>query len=328
MQALLDPYVRYGPFRDLLITHRAILAGSAPLAAYLKEHDLPSFTPTDIDVWIPPRARPFLPDPVPLFIAHLEREGYQLTHEYASTDTEYREEMTIATVLTLQKGQRTIQLIAVEHRDPIAYIASAFDLSPCVTWWDPAEDALDTLYPADTRRRIMYRLYDATPSPRHIERIEKYLHRGFRIQDAPPPAEIAADPLEHLAPFANLPAFDVIAYEEINCAEFLAASRWHILVRTLPSTTFHAYHREQLIDYLLQHPTPQYAFGKGYTFPHKQTVLQDALNYLSQSDFSVYELRPSGTHQSHSFYSLYSYTVKGWAMHGHGAICYAVTSCG
>ena len=320
MQALLSAYLPYESFRDLLTEVGGIIAGGAALAAYLTEHGVESFVPSDVDVWLRGPPSRLNERAVGLSVLwrvqnYLERHGYYLTHYHYDRDYACEE---ITEILSMAKGDKRIQLIGTRE-DPIEYITSSFDLSPCITWWLPKHEELETLYPADTKRKVLYRMHESD-EPRHRERLQKYLDRGFRAMDAPPLHEIAMDPLEYLVGLEGKRAFDVIALEEVDAVEHVKASRWNILIRV--GSAMYAFHREQLLEYLRDH-VARTIYGCVYTMPHRQAILAGGLNYLAQSDFTVYELEPTTTLEGHSLYSLFAYTTRGFAMEKYGAVYYA-----
>ena len=320
MQTLLSSYFPYAPFRDLLAEVGGVIAGSAALAAYLTEHNVPSFVPADLDIWI--RGAPRTNKQIGISVLwrvqnHLERQGYYLTHyhhdcDYASAD--------VTEIISMAKGTHRLQLIGTV-KNPVEYITESFDLSACITWWDPTTEEIETLYPADTQRKIIY-LMHTSEEPRHHERVQKYVERGFRVLDAPPLHEIAMDPLEDLTALKGITAFDVVALEDVDAVEYVTASRWNILIRV--GDTYYAYHREQLLEHLRDHSTHE-IFGRVSTLPHRQAIMARGIAHLAQSDFTVYELKPVSTFEGHSLFSLFAFTAWGFAYGKHGASCHSPT---
>ena len=190
-----------------------------------------------------------------------------------------------------------------------------------MSWWNPESNAFDTLWPEETLRKEMYYYPSREINGREIERIEKYKERGFRLIERPCPAIGHQDMRTDLSCLAGQSAFDLFTYEEVDCAAFLKASSWNILIRV--GEQFQAFHRTALIEYLKGHST-EFEGEMLYETPFKQTIYHPAIVWMAWSDYSIIQLVPCSTlHSGDSIKSIHTcrfYTVKDWATQSPGHI--------
>lgn len=299
MNALLDTYhIPFAPFQHLLQTRNALLAGSAPLAVYLQEHDIdPGFTPHNLNLWVEDHPTSGNRE---AFLDFFQQLGYE-TVTYLSTE-----------YTLLFQGTRRIQLLFVPDTNLLEYLALHFDLSCCMTWWDATENHCETVWPEETLHK---RMFAWKQTERERQRVTLYESRGFRLVDWPCLSLLEADPRTHLHTLAPYTAFDVIAYEEVNAAEFLRASSFHVLLRV--GQQFYAFHRDTLHTYFQNHHIVHPLLGSLFDTPCKQTVTAETVHGLRYADDSIVELIPDQTvsyrNTSKAVHSARFYTVEGWS---------------
>jgi hypothetical protein len=169
------------------------------------------------------------------------------------------------------------------------------------------------LYPEETLQKTMY-YFPSTKTNREVERINKYRERGFLLLESPCRAQYQRDDKKGLEKLATYSAHDVIQYEDVNCAEFLKQSAWHVLLRV--GEQFYAYHRSNLHKYITEHVILHPSVGFLYDTPTKQSIDQSTAQYLSFSDYSIVELVPEYTinyeRDSKTVYCAKFFTVEQW----------------
>ena len=118
-----------------------------------------------------------------------------------------------------------------------------------MTWWDSRRMVLQTYDHEHTIRLEMYnmKIFPKTGS----EEIEIFLGYGFKQIETPELIYQSIDPRRDLQCLKNKTADDVIAYDEVNCAEFLRQSKQNILLKF--GDKWFAYDRTFLLNYLLEH---------------------------------------------------------------------------
>lgn len=324
MEALIESYrLPFAPFRELIKSTNSLVAGSAALALYLQQNGIePGFVPGDIDIWaedtlelIAARGAYCQHGNLYLFSNFLIQNGFNVTIQYEPKETDYENFHNIAHILSfINREGKSIQLILLREKNIFNYIYNNFDLSPCITWWNSGVNTFDTMWPEETLRKEMYYYPTREINAREIERIEKYKERGFRLIDRPCPAIGIQDMRTDLSCLSGQTAFDLFAYEDVDCINFLEYSSWHMLMRV--GERFHAFHRKDLVDYMKQH-VYEFQGERLYETPYKQTLLHPAIIWFAWSDYSIVELLPSYTIQDEdvlkSVYKCHFYTVQQWA---------------
>lgn len=328
MQSFIESYgLPYEDFRSLLTTTNSLVAGSSALAMYLQQNGVdPGFVPGDLDIWAEDtndmidshgvfRQRSHNVQ----FTLFLIRNGYNLTDKFEEKQDEYEPLHQIRHILSfVNREGKQVQLILVRQPDLITYIKSYFDLSPCVTWWNAAEDTFETMFASLTLQKKMYVHPSREVDVREVERIAKYESRGFSLTEYPCAARTVADPLENVESLEDTTAFDVFAYEDVNAAAFLRASSYHMLIRV--GEQFHAFHRNTLYDYLHAHMFRMDSLGDVVTLPHKQTVLAAFSRIIPYSDYTIFHLLHNYELGGKSIYTVKCFTTAQWLQGEPGAI--------
>jgi len=324
MEAFLTSYeLPFAPFRELLSTTNSLVAGSAPLALYLQQNNVePGFEPGDIDIWVEDtnelialhgNYRQY--GNYYLFSNFLIQNGFNVACKYEPKETDYDNLHNITHILSFEnrKGKK-IQIILLKEKNIPIYIAKHFDLSICMSWWNPIDNIFDTMNESITLAKKMYH-YPSRNQAREQERIEKYQARGFQLLETPCSSINLQDPREHLEALEGKTAFDLFDYEEIDAAAFLRESSWHILVRV--GEQFHAFHRKVLYAYLREHKYSYYELHHFFDTPYKQTISNDACAWFLWADYSIVELRPSYTftvgNDTKSVFDCHFYTTQQWS---------------
>ena len=305
-------------FRTLMTETNGLVAGSAALALYLKQEGIdPGFEPNDMDIWVEEthdtwygngRCKEFANSTKVAYF--LIKNGYDITTKY---DNSIRQDYynTMANIRYIfdfiNPSGKKIQLMMIRDPNPVQYVQRHFDLTACITWWNPIENVFRTSFPGLTCKKEMQILPGFSKEERTLKRVEKYVARGFIIRETPCAALRMRDPHENMEILENVNAFDVFAYDDVNAAEFLRQSSYHVLLHV--GDQFHAYHRKQLCDYLKDHIHDHPECGSVCELPHKQQVQQSILQILPYSDFSIISLKQI----IDNLYDLEYYTTAQWA---------------
>ncbi len=334
MEAFLTAYgLPYGAFRELMCTTNSLVAGSAALSLYLQQEGLAGFEEGDLDVWVDTRSvsTPIVAPAAPMqsgamqsvasaasvrssFLHFLLQNQYALVRSYA---TEYN---SVCEILSFERDGKKVQVILVNESDLIGYVRDNFDLSVCMTWWDAQADRFETLWPETLRFEMHVESEDASEAViiRQVGRIQKYEARGFRLVEHPCPAFAMRDELVGLEELGT--AFDTISYEEVNCAEFLRSS-WHVLLRV--GEQFHAYDRRDLVRYMEAHAVHS-PIGVLYDTPHKQSLTEEAKEWLLLSDYAIAVLVAAGSMEigrfKRSVHECFFFTVEEWLKGSEGTL--------
>lgn len=302
MEEFLTSYhIHYDEFQKVMSTTNSIIAGSAPLACYLKQNGIdPGFEPTNLDIFVETpydiqgSIMSFLGQQDISKIFHfLIRAGYNaIESEHAFNEMH---NMKFAIEL-LHPTHKKINLIVVRYRNLLDYIYTHFDLSGCMTWWEANTNTLKTVYPEFTSKKEMHPCDEYDPldnmSDYYLARVEKYKSRGFTFYERPPNYVVKMDERAELSnPSCILhdnTAFDVIAYDEVSCVEYLRRSPWNILLQI--GDKYHAYRRDVLYKTMMGTETILPNIGYVYDTPHHQTITRSALTHILYADYSVYQL--------------------------------------
>ena len=303
-------------FQELLQTTRALVAGSAPLALYLQQNGIPpGFVPCDIDIWIEDTREMITGGGIRqrgnlfLYTDMLVSQGFHCISRFSPPQEEDEDIHHITRIHTFRKNDKDVQLIFLDQSDIWEYMLRNFDLSICMTWWNAAENTFETMWPEETRNKVMYYYPTRLMTVRETERLDKYKARGFSEAEMPCPFLGSCDRKVGVDAFRGVSAFDIFAYEDVDAAEHLKSS-YHLLLRV--GSSFYAFHRETLAEYLHGHKVNHPTLGWLHDTPHKQTVLAETLTYLPFSDYSVVELMPEYVVGEKTIHRVNFYTVEGW----------------
>lgn len=314
-------------FHTLLRDSAGLVSGSAALALYLEQEGVaPGFEPGDLDLWFPSDhwGLDEHTDWKQEWIAFLRCSEYEVARDWVEQDV-YAERMTrIQQVITLQRGDKKIQLIVVDAdcvESLKEYVVNRFDLSVCMTWWCPETGVFETIYPVLTRQKKMFVRCQSGISQgnavREEERIQKYRERGFEVVEEPPPFYRVPDSrlISDMVPWEDIRAFDVWAYEEVDATEHLFASPWNILVGC--GGSWWAFDRRALIVYMEGRRCVDDT-GVYYDTPYRQTVVHEAWDLLAYSDYSIYRLVDGVErmirNEPKTVYAMEAYSVEGWRL--------------
>jgi hypothetical protein len=321
MQAFIQSnQINFQEFHTLMLRYDALLAGSSALWVYLKENDIePTFQPGDIDLWLNAET-PSLP-----FKAFFESQGFTEIDQLKNLcevqrDYDHKHIQYISTY-TNPAGKK-VQLISVdlvEHHRLHLYIQSVFDLSCCISWWNPLHNIVETWFPDTTLFMQMFVTDPIVRNPNKLqERIAKYQSRGFTLCEIPPPPSSEPDLRLFLrngtSKQVGCSAFDVWEYDDVDCCDFLKQSSWHCLINT--GTQLQAFHRKNLQVYMETRKTMLARYGIVYDTPNNQSITEEAYRVLGFSDYTVFELEFVESvvkgQQTKSLCSLKCYTIEGW----------------
>ena len=329
MEAFLASYgIAFQEFRALLERTRGIVAGSAPLALFLAQEGIdPGFNPSDLDIWVHDNEPSYISPGViyqhsnrHLYTELLRDNGFVVQRQFEPRE-DYDNLHHISRILFFYKESKMVQVIFLKVSKLYRYILENFDLTVCMTWWNAKTNRFETMWPLETPRKEMYHypmqsLQSAQRAviPRESVRISKYRARGFTLLE-PPCAELEErDRRASVGSLTGQTAFDIFAYEDVDAAEFLKVSTYHLLLRV--GQQFYAFHRKALHDYFIHHLHHHARLGELADTPHKQTILSFAVQQMQYSDYSIAELVPAytlaiGTQQK-SMHSTRLYTIEGW----------------
>ena len=338
MEELITSYgINYKDLQHLLTTTNSIVAGSTALYLYLKQNQIDSsWKPNDIDIWVEDTDEIVLQNGsynqrgnMYLFANLLISSGYNLSREFEQKDhyEEFIQKIKHILSFVHPNGQK-VQIIVITQQYLLEYIISHFDLSICISWWNAHTETFETFYPELTLRNKCVIMKTPNNYKDRLEiRVEKYKQRGFIMTEAPPPFKNKIDPRASLSTSSlkDQMAFDVWNYEDINSVTFLENSYWNILF--FVSGQFQAFHREHLVTFMKKRSTLLPTIGYVYDTPHNQSIAKYALDMLSFSDYSIFELVTEYTvshhHHTKTLHSLKCYTVSEWETKTPGTECSA-----
>lgn len=184
---------------ELLYKTKGIIAGSAPLSALLTSNKKESFEPGDIDIWIwadrsvdgvESEDHRCIYTTLPLvYEQFLSIHGYK-KNPYEIGSEGYNEADSMMSTIVRRvdkyynKKKKCIQIILTKV-PPIECIKT-FDLSCCMTWWEPVNPAgcyyTGKLYTYDPERTLNHQMYFMREkrTDRESKRRDKYDYsRGF-----------------------------------------------------------------------------------------------------------------------------------------------------
>lgn len=322
MHAFLATYhLDHAPVHELLSRPAVLLTGSAALYVYLQEQGIdPGFHPAGVDLFISCLSH------FAQIRACLAAHGYQ--RDGQSGPEEVKEEAGMDHTLCVEQWfiqqdampRCTVRLLLLDINGPLTdYVASHSDLSICMSWWNAAEGRCETLFPEQTRQRVMRLMNGASA---HSARVEHYAARGFRLYSVPrvieecDPRGVEMNILEDL--LSGTMAYDVIGLEEVSPCDWLRASPWNLLVRV--SEAYHAYDRRILYRCMREKEMMIPHYHDVYDTPHHQTVTEDAVDMLLYGDWSIFELIPEGNIGPKTLYRMNCYTVAQFVMGDVGVV--------
>lgn len=307
MESIITAYgINFEHFKDLVLTHSLIVSGSVALAGYMKQNDIePNFTPNDIDI--------FMCGDINAVCEFMKRYGYEESETIYDTSCDYMSN--IIDVYTLENGNKQIQLILVN--EPKQYMANNFDISVCVSWWNPVRNVFETYDPYTSCQMNMYLLND-NPSEATMSRIYKYRIRGFKLIELPCQFINSPDNRELLfaQAFDNLEACNIFTLEDTSVRAFLYESDWNIVIKA--GEQFYAFNRKHLLEYMEgKSIRADTSIGIVYDTPLNHTITLEAYHTLKYSDYSIFELKsaysidlPNSKHKS--LFHMYCYSVNDW----------------
>jgi len=337
MQPYIESYgIPFDSFQKLVSFSESIVSGSAALQLYLQQEGIEAgFEANDIDIYVPQTCD------VAAFVSLLGESGYEqvdIKHSYPVD--KYDTLHGIGQVITLANQERKIQLIQVLGvRRLLTWMFETFDLSCCTSWWSPVANRFHTLYPAETKERQMFhtsynavrlRTYPGIEGMHPLykvfhERVLKYTARGFTLlEEAPVPLNNVRRQMDMYDLHMDRPtrltgqkAFDVWAYEEVDCGEFLLQSMNNMLVYV--GTQYYAFQRQSLAIYMREHSHSVPQLDKVYSTPYHQSVPGRAMQYFENYYDPIVELVPAFTVQSSewqprdiSMFTVQFYTLPEW----------------
>jgi hypothetical protein len=189
----------------------SIIAGSAPLCAFVGG----KWEPNDLDIWYydnyegdgicdpPMGSYDKLKNTIEMYTELLAKCGYKLCDRPYGKDEEERDDYTALTYKFSDIVKRVYKFYNDDNRKSVQLIITyahtgtainSFDLSCCVTWWDPRKSddpskMLQTLEPELTLSGRMYYTYDDrvghVMTDREKERLKKYEAREFTFIKSP-----------------------------------------------------------------------------------------------------------------------------------------------
>jgi hypothetical protein len=319
MESFLTSYgLPFEGFRTLVTEHNALVAGSAALALYLKQEGIdPGFEPDDLDIWVEETHDTWYASGrvnqlanSTLFTLFLVKHGYDLTTKFDSTVNEhYYSTMTHIKYIFhfINRNGKKVQLICVRDANLVQYIQTHFDITACISWWNSIDNIFRHSFPGITCKKQLQIIQGFADEALTLKRIQKYKARGFTIRDTSCSALQMIDAHDNMEELEHTSAFDVFAYDDVNAAEYLHQSSYHVLLHI--GNQFHAYHRKQLCTYLKEHTHEHPEYGKVCELPHKQQIPCSILQILPYSDYSIISLKQV----IDTLYDAEYYTTAQWA---------------
>jgi hypothetical protein len=319
MESFLTSYgLPFEGFRTLVTEHNALVAGSAALALYLQQEGIdPGFEPNDLDIWVEETHDTWYASGrvnqlanSTTFTLFLVKHGYDLTTKFDSTVNEhYYKTMTHIKHIFhfINPRGKKVQVICVRNANLVQYIQHHFDITACISWWNSIDNIFRHSFPGITCKKQLQIIQGFTHEALTLKRIEKYKARGFTIRDTSCSALHMIDAHDNMEELEHTSAFDVFAYDDVNAAEFLRQSSYHVLLHI--GNQLHAYHRKQLCTYLKEHTHEHVEYGKVCELPHKQHIPYSILQILPYSDYSIISLKQV----IDTLYDAEYYTTAQWA---------------
>lgn len=322
MQSLTAEYnIEYPVFRELMRGTGGVVAGSAALAAYLKQEGQdPGFEPNNLDIYLYAHAEQFPFNTRNLYCNYLRLWGWTSTEVGSIVYPDNTRKIVLHETFRNPCHTKDINLYFVDTDNMIEHIQTSYDLSCTATWWNLDEESFENVCPDMTLRRGMYSVDEMYHhSEEELEgRRQKYIARGFTIHEMVCPHRIVPDLREALDeethPLRGKTAFDVFNYDDVDVCTFLKQSSWHIIIKA--GEALYAFHRKVLYQYMKTKKCELPLLSTIYDTPNHQSITEPALNCLKYSDYSIFELQheystPVNNSQK-SVYTLHCYTAVQW----------------
>jgi hypothetical protein len=323
----------FASFRETARLSNAFIAGSSTLSLYLQENGQSIYEPGDLDIFLNGMSHRNS------MIAYLVTNGYIDTKKFDDDiANKYSAMEHVIRLDSFSKNEKEIQIVTLHESQHVTeYISCLFDLSVCATWWNPYENQLVSLNPELTLQKKMYMnstimracFFTNSLTQGQKDRIIKYKERGFTMVSGPFDSiytNRSRDYRRNLiySILTNTTAFDVCAYEDVNCIMYLKKSLLNIIIKT--GEQMQAYDRNVLAKYMTTHSHILPAIQKTvFTTPTQQCLYLLAVKTLLYSDYSIFELIDPETHidskgESQTVYSLCCYTIDQWNSNSCGEI--------
>jgi hypothetical protein len=337
MESIITSYnIDYEQLRLFIADYNGFIAGSAALAAYFKQENIPvKYEPGDIDIWIPTDE----PEFIQLFQEFIRIYGFTNSHEYDTIRLSHCEMVAsyggvfdyndVPSLLSVNSflncSEQKVQLIIINpenYHSMREYIWDHFDISVCATWWNPCTQVITTIDENNTKKMRMYILNKKNigdGKERVQKRLVKYKERGFKYITSQPQVYDSEDPRIFTTNKLSMEvATDIITFEDdINVQQFLEASHDNIIVKC--GTQLYAFNRKYITDYMHKHTgyiINNRESGFTCTTPFNQTILRHDVNYIDYCDYSIYEFVYSHVvhhgGKSYSICKMNCYTVANW----------------
>jgi hypothetical protein len=309
MSAMKDLITEYGFNYNCFCTFfsnlDAVISGGAALATYLVANNLPSFTPSDIDIWVQPPSLLRIADYV-IFTSKILRyftdfkyvcssikTGNYADYTESSEKSKHQDNIECVMTFTQSTSEKTVQVIWL-NVDPYTAINTSFDLSCCTVVWTPSTRRWWTSEFETIERGEMYLLPDITRNNRQVTdkqkaRIAKYESRGFKLRPGPPPPIMFRRDPRRFRDDPKITAHDIITLEEHDIKQYVEAYDNNIIIRC--GNNYYAYNREYLTEYIEEHQYTQ-ATKKYSALPMRIAITypDGATHY---ADWSIYICRPT-----------------------------------
>jgi len=330
MEAFVTSYgLPFEPFRERILSTRALVAGSSALALYLKQEEIDlSFTPNDMDIFVGTGESGTGESGKDDMVGFLLQHGYHIPLLSLPDRAFYATPYILDIVWLENDARENIQIIHIDSDALLEYISEHFDLSCCVTWWEAESNHFETMYPNYTCEKqmfisnpITYEEY-CSDTLQNVFRIHKYFNRGFElhlVQSMPPfltQKDCRYELFRTPRPFQGITAFDIWQHEDISCRDFLAASPFHILLKV--KEQLYAFHRTNLYQFMSTHFNILPVMGQVFRTPHNQSICYEGMQNLQYGDYSVFELHAGATiriessQMEVSLFHIHCYSMADW----------------
>ena len=343
MEQILSNYtIDFTQFAYHLKKTKGVVAGGMALWGFLTQHGIdPGYTPGDIDIWFPLQNEQDenctctscyndILKNYRGFVKFLDTQGYYRTDKFTMIDPYYDELGLINEVVSfMNTAGKEIQVIMLNVRCVHDYFMYSFDFSMCISWWDADTNTFMNVNPERTLKKEFYcvqnknAIGDKNFTTKEKIRLQKYIARGFTFVEKPCPFVEAPDRLvglNGLNRLKDIEAFDIFTYEDVNIADFLKASDWHMILKA--GEKYYAFNRKVLYNYMEEKsvtvPSVDGMMGV-YETPFNQCVTEYAWGRIIWSDYTIFELIYDYSVQygvdnkeEKSLFTMRCYTVEQW----------------
>ena len=331
MESLTESYgITFNIFQEMILQTNSLVAGSTALMMYLKQEGIePGYEANDMDIFTHGL------DNLEVITTYLVHLGYTANDKFDTlpANTYKNIDGIFAVQSFMNENGKEIQVIVINGLYSVyEFVTNDFDLSCCMSWWNATTNKFRTKFPDFTLKREMFcMMYSMDTDYRenrlndvNTKRITKYLDRGFNMIYLPhfPITIYDTDIREDIytdcpTTLNNKTAFDVWAYEDVDCCEFIAQSPWHMLLRV--GEQYHAFHRENLHLHMKDHTARVPHLGVVYKTPFNQSVIDEAYYMMLHADYTIFELiheystSSSGWQPTEvSMFTVKCYTIAQW----------------